>query len=111
MDFPFVVELLEYWLEYPPVHLLLRGLAGYKGQSGRPDSWRAKRAEEMGDQNYRPEKEVPLMTEKDSRIASEFITGARHLDCAPGHIQQAVERVKKGKHLEIPKPEEEATHG
>ncbi len=106
MDFPFVAELLEYWTNFPPTHVLLRWFSGYKGTEGRRQSnWRSRRAEEMGDHDYQPEKQVPEMTEKDSRIAAEFMTGARHLDCAAPHIQQAVERFKKGEHLLIPKPE------
>ena len=39
MDYPDVMDLLNYWVEYPPDHLLLRGLAGYEGTkngSGQP---------------------------------------------------------------------------
>lgn len=108
MDFPFVQELLEYWLEYPPTHLLVRVLAKYEGkQKGNwgKDERRARRATEMDDKDYRPEhKQIPEATPEDARIASQFITGARHLDCAPPHIQQAIERAKKGKHFDIPQP-------
>lgn len=102
MDFPFVVELLDYWLEYPPVHLLVRAFTGFKSE--RSNSWRAKRAQEIGDDSYRPER-MPTVTENDAMVAREFTTGARHLDCAPPHIQQAIERAKKGEHLNIPHPE------
>jgi len=59
----------------------------------------------MGDETYRPEMEA--MTDKDLRIKDDFLrsTGARHLDCAPPHIQLAVERSKKGEHFAIAKPE------
>jgi hypothetical protein len=103
IDFPDVMDLLDYWLEYPPTHLLVRGLAGYKGKQEQ-GNWRSKRAEEMGDMEYTPEPK----TEKEQRIASEFVpkTGsAKHLDCAPPHVQQAIERAKLGKHLEVPQPE------
>jgi len=103
MDFPFVAELLEYWQDFPPVHLMFRSFIGYKGPEGRQSNWRSRRAEEMGDHGYRPEKQAPETTEKDSRIAAEFLTGARHLDCAPPHVQQAVERFKKGEHLNVPR--------
>ncbi len=59
----------------------------------------------MGDHGYRPEKQASETTEKDSRIAAEFMTGARHLDCAPGYVQEAIARFKRGEHLLIPKPE------
>jgi hypothetical protein len=103
MEFPAVIELLDYWLEYPPDHLLLRMLAGYQGKKQRGGTnWRKIRAEEMGDMDYKPENEKPQSTAEDLRIASQFITGARHLDCAPPHIQLAVERQKLGKHFEVP---------
>ena len=84
------------------MHLLVRGLAGFSGQRKESSTWRSKRAEEMGDTNYRPE--PAPQSEKDRRIADEFITDARHLDCAPPHIQQAVERLKRGEHFNIPEP-------
>jgi len=100
MDFPVVTDLLDYWLEFPPEHLLLRGLAGYESKSTR----RGRRASEMQDERYKTSTS-PTESEKDARIAAEFITGARHLDCAPPHIQQAAERAKKGQHLNISPPE------
>jgi hypothetical protein len=103
--FPDVVDLLEYWLEYPPTHLLLRAWTGFEGKGRRPDSARAKRAEEMGDYSYT---EKPMEeSEKDMRIKQQLLssTNVRHADCAPGHIQQAIERAKKGEHFSIPKPE------
>ncbi|MFI4922970.1 MAG: hypothetical protein ACHP6J_04575 [Burkholderiales bacterium] len=101
MDFPFVTDLLEYWLEFPPTHILLRGLAGYEWKKESPG--RSRKAEEMGDHNYRPSiPQATTLAEKDSQLAREFTTGARHLDCAPPHVQQAIERAKKGEHLLIP---------
>jgi len=93
--------LLEYWLDYPPVHLLLRSWVGYKSRKG-SDHWREQRAEEMGDSIYQPEKPIPAMDEKDSRVAAEFTTGAKHLDCAPGHVQEAIARLKRGEHMKVP---------
>ncbi len=107
-EFPFVVELLEYWLEYPPEHLLLRAMAHYEGKSKKGRSnWRSRRAQEMDDEQYVPD--LPEKSERSDlsipREASDAFGGTRHADCAPGHIQQAIERFKKHKHLDIPKPE------
>ena len=105
MDFPAVVDLLEYWLECPPEHLLLRGMAQYEGKKER-GNWRKSRAEEMGDKNYKSEPEQkPSATQEDVRMALESFTGARNLDCAPGHIQEAIARFKRGEHLVIPPPQ------
>ena len=108
MDFPAVVELLDYWLEYPPEHLLLRAFVGYEGQKGRTgsDSWRQRRAEEMNDFNFKESKTDSSVIPEPTAVQA--ITGgqsARKLDCAPPHIQLAVERAKQGKHMDIPEPE------
>lgn len=83
MDFPFVLELLEYWADFPPVHLLLRAFVGFEGSTKAMS-----RKEQFADDVV---KALPSGN-----------TGARHLDCAPPHIQQAIERVKKKQHLEVP---------
>lgn len=112
MEFPFVGELLEYWRDYPPEHELLRGLAGYEGKKTDRSNWRKQRAQEMQDEAYIPEetRSEETQSEPGEKRPSEFVPGmkpggAKHLDCAPSHIQQAVERFKRRGHLEIPKPE------
>ena len=100
MDFPFVVELLEYWLEYPPAHILLRAMAKYEGKAQSKGNWRGRRAEEMQDNDYKPENEKETVT---GDVKTALGTGgARHLDCAPPHIQQAVERFKLKKRMDVP---------
>jgi hypothetical protein len=103
MDFPFVVELLKYWADYPPTHLLLRAMAHYEGSNDR-SNWRSRRAQEMGDETYVPKK--PSQSDEDRRMAmTSFAGDGKHLDCAPIHIQEAVARFKRGEHLSIPKSE------
>jgi len=102
MEFPFVAELLEYWLEYPPEQLLLRMMSGYKRDTR---SARKQRADEMGDTTYVPEKANKRTATEEERQAINALggpTGARHLDCAPTHIQEAIARAQRGDHLKIP---------
>jgi hypothetical protein len=103
MDFPFVQELLEYWLDYPPAHVLLRAQVGYDPKK---QNWREHRANEVGDESYAPERKSIASRHSSSaeevRMAMNSFTGARHLDCAPGHIQEAVARAKRGDHLNVP---------
>lgn len=102
MDFPFVAELLEYWLDYPPTHVLLKAWTGYERKGQRDSDWRSRRAEEMGDHNYKPSEQ---RSEKDELIARDLLSGGvRHVDCAPPHVQQAIERAKKGEHFMISGP-------
>lgn len=57
----------------------------------------------MGDFGYRPEVEE----EREKLLQAPpqvFETGARHITAAPGHVQEAIERVKRGQHLDLPKP-------
>lgn len=115
IDFPDVGELLDYWAEYPPEHLLLRAMAHYEGRKDR-SNWQKERATQMGDDSYVAEeenkektvfskrKDISIVTAEEKRLALEAFTGGRHLDCAPTHIQEAVTRTKQGKHMEIPKP-------
>jgi len=104
------LDLLEYWAEFPPSHLLLRAMARYEGSEktrmGKSnwESGRAARAREMGDDTYSEKldpahkKETPV-----EAIGGAQGTGAKHIDCAKPHIQQAVERFKKGEHLNVPR--------
>lgn len=65
----------------------------------------------MGDEAYREyieagnKSDIPTPTEEDVRQAMQAFTGARHLDCAPTHIQEAIARAKSGQHMNIQKPE------
>lgn len=69
----------------------------------------------MGDEGYRePQPDQPEGEKsKNERIKKDLLgQGARHMDCAPGHVQQAIERAKLGKQWDIPKPkEEDVTNG
>ena len=110
MDLPDVLGLLEYWLDFPPEHVLLRALVGYEGRKrgrGFRTNWpsRKQRAEEMQDDVYKPELEAPEESEKDRMIRATTITEARHLDCAPGHVQVMIERFKQGRHLDFEDPQ------
>jgi hypothetical protein len=111
MDFMFVGNLVEYWNEYPPVHELVRAFVGFESKK---QPWREQRAKEMGDETFvyqlqgtgssaRPARPSP--SAEDVRMALQSVTGARHLDCAPGHIQEAVARSKRGEHMNIPPPQ------
>jgi hypothetical protein len=111
MYWPDVLEMLDYWLEFPPEHLLLRAMAGYEGakSKGRKKSnWtsRRRRAEEMQDETYNEQQEKTdnerLEDDKDRMIRQTTIPDrARHLDCAPGHVQVVIEKFKLGKQMEI----------
>jgi len=103
MDFPFVVELLDYWLECPPEHLLLRTMAQYEGQKKADvvpmDSRRKQRAIEMGDTVYQP----PPAQEGVASAAVASIGGRmQNKAFAPGHIKEAIDRAKRGEQLNIP---------
>lgn len=101
-ELPFVSELLEYWVEYPPSHLLLRMLARYEPKHT-GTNWRKQRADEMGDDRYVPK--APKQPDRvNAQIVNEMIggKGTRHVDCAPGHIQEAIARVKRGDHMKVP---------
>ena len=59
----------------------------------------------MGDESYKAEtekRELPRAETEADRQALESFHGARHLDCAPGHIQEAVARSKRGDHMKVP---------
>jgi hypothetical protein len=100
-----VSQLLDYWAEYPPEHLLLRAMAHYEGRKDR-GNWRKERAKEMRDESYvEPVEKSVLASSSDRQAAMEAFTGGRHLDCAPTHLQEAVARAKRGEQFNIPKPE------
>lgn len=96
MDFPFIIELMEYWADYPPEHLLMRALVGYEGSAEA-----VRRGRQFGD-DRRASKPTNVPTADKIQDAIQGSTGARHLDCAPPHIQLAIERAKLGKHLDVP---------
>jgi hypothetical protein len=100
-----VLDLFEYWTEYPPAHLLLRALVGFEGsdkQQRRPSSARARRAREFGDDSYRPD-DPSLRKETPMEAIGGRGTGAKHIDCAKPHIQQAIERMKKDPNWDVTK--------
>lgn len=58
----------------------------------------------MGDENYRGK---PQPTTSGDPLAGKtpqeaLNSGARHKTCAPLHLQQAMERAKKGEHMNVP---------
>jgi hypothetical protein len=77
----------------------------------RPDSRgrRSQRAKELGDTTYK-ERQVPnehpsLSTENVARVlGGPRSTGAKHITCAKPHVQQAVERMKRGEKMEFGEP-------
>jgi len=112
IDFPDVLDLLDYWMDFPPEHLLLRALTGYE-----PDE-KAKKAKQMDDREYRPArarrssapsnaKAEELLQQQGTHGALGARQGARHKTAAPPHIQQAIERAKRGTLMEIPPPSPE----
>jgi hypothetical protein len=115
MDFPDVIELLEYWNEYPPAHLLLRALCHFDGKSKTTTapSKREKRAVEIGDEGYKPEPEkqkAGISTNDASRMIGMMgvsVKPVKHMDCAPGHIQEAIARAKRNVQFDIPPPPNE----
>jgi hypothetical protein len=99
MEFPFISRLLEFWVSL--------------SDKSERSNWRKTRAEQMGDTQFRADVESTpaeeLEKKKEEMLQRDFkkSSGARHLDCAPGHVQEAVARFKAGKHLEIPEPPKE----
>jgi hypothetical protein len=83
MEFPFVVELLEYWAQEPPTHILLKMQVGYEGP----------KAKRMMD---------PQTISKAMDLIAPRSAGAQKVSRAPKHIREAVERAKLGKEMDVP---------
>lgn len=92
-----VIDLLTYW------HKLFSD----KQPGGR--SRRARRAKELGDTTYK-ERQAP---DGDSSVSGENVarvlgdtrsTGAKHITCAKPHVQQAVERMRRGEKMDFGEP-------
>ena len=66
------MELFDYWREYPPVHVLMRGYVGYKPQS----------------------KEDQITPEQFQRMINPKARGGRKLQDAPARDQKMFEKLK-----------------
>ena len=100
-------------------------MAHYEGGKGHGNR-RQERAKQMNDETYVPEQPAtkndlvlgravpaqgqdpearPSPQAEELRAAMSSFGEARHLDCAPTHIQEAVARAKRGEHLKVPRSE------
>jgi len=75
MPWPEVVEQLEYWAEYPPMHLLMRAYVGYKPPS--PEDIERENAAGMAALGLRPGAKVPKLSK------------------APAYLQAAAKQLKE----------------
>jgi hypothetical protein len=106
MEFPFVMELLDYWLEWPPEHVLIKLDTGYEGpkkdgkskQESAEQLRRRKRAEEMGDTTYKPEGDLS----EGQKVVQTMGANIQNKAFAPGHIKEAIDRAKRNTMMDIP---------
>jgi hypothetical protein len=82
----------------------------YEAQTGKKmTSTRSQRARELGDVQYREERQEKNWEDHPSVsgdnvakvLGTPRSTGAKHITAAKFHVQQAIERAKKGEHLNI----------
>jgi hypothetical protein len=78
MEFPDALELMSYWAEYPPEHLLLKGYVGYKG----PRGGKVKTANGGQDGTERKGKELEY--------------GKKDWDSFPSYVREAIEKRRTG---------------
>lgn len=103
MEFPFVIELLDYWQKEPPEHILLKMFTGYQGREGgmsAEDQRRRRRAEEVGDTSYRPP--APPSKPDGAKVVQEMGAKINNKAFAPGHIKEAIDRAKRNEQMNVP---------